>query len=78
MSIMLEEETKKSSLVAALQPPLPQIPSKTPPLPPPPVPTPVLMIAADTVVILASVFLDLSTKYHTQSQIKVPNLSLRF
>ena len=36
MYIMLEEEANKSYLVAALQPHLPPVPSKNPPLPPPP------------------------------------------
>ena len=40
MYIMLEEETNNSSLVAALHPPLPPVPSKTPLIPPPTVVTP--------------------------------------
>ena len=62
MSIMIKEETKNSSLLAALQPSLPPVPSKTPSLPPPHVPTPVPMIAASGVVTRATSFPDLSTK----------------
>ena len=51
-----------SSLVVALQPPLPQFPSKNPYLPPLHVPTPVPKIAAASVVTISDAFLDLSTK----------------
>ena len=44
-----QEETNKSSLVAALQAPLLLVPSKTTPLPSPPVSTPVPTIAPDYV-----------------------------
>ena len=62
MSIMIEEETNKSSLVAAIQTTLPPVPSKTPPIPPPPVITPAPNIADADVVTLAADFLALSTK----------------
>ena len=62
MSIILEEATNSSSLVAALQTLLPPVPSKNPLLPPPPVTTPVLTIAADSARTLAAAFPDLSTK----------------
>ena len=62
MYIMLEERKNKSSLVADLQPPLPPITSKTPPLSPLPVPNTVPTISAATVETLASAFPDLSTK----------------
>ena len=67
MYIMLKEETKNSSLVAALQLPLPPIPGKTPPLPSPTFPTPVPTIADDTVVTLSAAFPDLSTKVKLNS-----------
>ena len=67
MSIMLKEETKNSSLVAAIQPPLPPIHSETTPLPPPPVTTPVPKIAADTLGTLAAAYPDLSTKVQLNS-----------
>ena len=67
MSIMLEEETNKNSLVAALQIPLPPIPSKTPLPPPLPVPTPVPAIAAATVVTLVDALPDQSTKVQLNS-----------
>ena len=63
MSIMIEEETNNSSLVAALKPPLTPVPSKTRTLPPPPVPNPVTNILAAAVVTLAAAFPDLSTKF---------------
>ena len=67
MPIMLKEETNNSSLVAALHTPLPQVPSKTPPLPHPHVPTPAPMIATDTVGTLAAAFPYLSTKVQLNS-----------
>ena len=67
MYIMLKEETKKSSLVAALHPPLLLVPSKTPPLPPPPVPTPVPTIATAAVGTLAAALPDVSTKVQLHS-----------
>ena len=62
MYIIIKKETNNFSLVAALHPPLPPIPSKTPPLPPPPVLTPVPTIVTATGGMLAAAFLDLSTK----------------
>ena len=62
MSIMIEEEMNNSSIVAALQPPLPPVPNKTPPIPPLSVITPVPTIAASAVRIITDAFLDLSTK----------------
>ena len=67
MSIIIEGETNKYSLVAALQPPLPPVPSKTPQITPPPVPTPVPTIYAAAVGTLATAFLDLSIKVQLNS-----------
>ena len=67
---MLKEETNKSSLVAALRPPLPSVRSKTPPLPPPSVLTPGAMIVAAAVGTLDAAFPDLSTKVQLNS---IPN-----
>ena len=67
MSIMINEETKKSSLIAALQPPLLLVPSKTPPLSPPPVPNPVPMIATAAVGTLAAALPAISTKVQLHS-----------
>ena len=67
MSIMFKEETNNYSLVAALQPPLSPVPSKTPLLPPPHVPTPVPIKAASDVVTLAASFPALSTKVQLHS-----------
>ena len=62
MSIMLEEETYNYYIIEDLQPPLPPVPSKTPPLPPPPVPNPVPTIDGAAVGTIAAAFLALSTK----------------
>ena len=70
MSIMIKEENKNSSFIAALHPPLPPISSKTSPLPPPPVPTPVLMISAAAVGTIAAAFPALSTKVQLNSILK--------
>ena len=68
MSIILEEETKNSSLVADLQPPLPPVPNQTAPLvPPPPVITPAPTITAADVGTLAAALPDLSTKVQLNS-----------
>ena len=67
MSIMIEEETKNSYLVEALQLPLPPVPSKTPLLPPPPVPTLVPTISDAAEGTLAAAFLSLSTKVKLNS-----------
>ena len=67
MSIMLKEETNKSSLVAALHQPLLLVPSKTPPLPPPPVPTPVPKIATTAAGTLAAALPAISTKVQLHS-----------
>ena len=67
MPIMLEEETNNSSLVAALQPPLSQVPSKTPLLPYPHVPTPAPMIATAAAGTLAAAFPALSTRVQLNS-----------
>ena len=67
MSFMLKEETNKSYLVAALQPRLILVPSKTPPLSPPPVPTPVPMIATAAVGTLAAALPAISTKVQLHS-----------
>ena len=67
MSIMLKEETNKSSLVAALQPLLLLIPSKIPPLPPLPVPIPVPMIATAAVGTLDAALPAISTKVQLHS-----------
>ena len=67
MSIMIEEETKNSYLVEALQLPLPPVPSKTPSLPPLPVPTLVPTIATSVVRALAASFPALSTKFQLNS-----------
>ena len=64
---MIKEETNKSSIVAALQPPLTPVPNKTPPVTPTPVITPSLTIAAAAVGTLASAFTDLSTKVQLNS-----------
>ena len=69
MSIMLKEETNNSSLVAAIQPPLTPVPSKTPPRLPPPVPTPVPTIAAAYAVTIASALLALSTRVQLDSTV---------
>ena len=62
MSNMREEETNNSSLVAAIQQPLPLAPSKTPLFTPLPVPTPYPTIAAVSVEMIAAALPDLSTK----------------
>ena len=62
-----QEETNKSSLVAALQAPLLLVPSKTTPLPSPPVSTPVPTIAPDYVWTIAAAFPDISTKVQLRS-----------
>ena len=67
MYIMLEEETNNSSLVAALHPPLPPVPSKTPLIPPPTVVTPAPTISAAAVGTLAATFLALPTKVQLNS-----------
>ena len=59
---MFEEETNNFSIVAALQPPLPLVPSKTTLIPPLRVPTPVTTISDAAVGTLAAAFLSLSTK----------------
>ena len=78
MSIMIEEETKNSSIFKALQPPLPPVSDENPPLPLPlppqyvPNPVPTIAAAADVVTIDAA-FPDLSTKV----QVKFHDLFLR-
>ena len=67
MSIMIEEEMDNYSFIEALQPPLPLVCSKTPPLPPPPVPNLVPMISADAVGTLATAFPALSAKVQLNS-----------
>ena len=67
MSIILKEETNNSSLVAALQTPLPPVPNKNPLIPPPPVIPPVPTIVDAAVVTLSDAFLDLSTKFQLSS-----------
>ena len=67
MSNILEEETKKSSLAEALQPPLPPVPIKTTPLLPLPVPNPVHEIADSAVGTPSSAFPDLFTKAQLNS-----------
>ena len=67
MSIMLKEETNNSSIVAALQPPRPPVPSKTPSLPPLPVPTLVPTISTSVVRALAASFPALSTRFQLNS-----------
>ena len=62
MSIMLEEETYNYYIIEDLQPPLPPVPSKTPPLPPPPVPNPVPTIDGADVVTLVAALPTLSSK----------------
>ena len=67
MYIMLEEETNSPSLVVAIQPPLPLVPSKNPPLPPPPVPNPEPKTATADVGTLDAVLLAISTKFQINS-----------
>ena len=64
---MLKEETNNSYLVAALQPPLPPDPNKTPPISPPHIITPDPTIYDDAVGTIASAFPDLSTKVQLNS-----------
>ena len=64
---MIKEKTNNSSLVAALCPPLPLVPSKTPPLPPLPIPSTGPTIANAVVGMLDAVFLSVSTKVKLNS-----------
>ena len=80
MSIVLEEETNNRSLVAALQPPLSPVPSKTPPILPPPILTPVPAISsADFWSACFRLTVSIhqgSIKLHTQFQVKFSDLFL--
>ena len=67
MSVMINEETNKSYLIAAFQPPLLLVPIKTPPLPPLPVPIPVPMMATASVGTLAAALPAISTKVQLHS-----------
>ena len=64
---MIKEETNNTSLIAALHPPLPPVPSKNPLILSLSIINPAINIAAADLGTLAAIFLSLSTKVQLNS-----------